>query len=169
MRPLISFAAVFLVKTCPARARALALLASAQDSGISTLVSSENLDLSGVLWKTSPAAPAGGSTKSCKGWQSSDMKRYRFRSARLMSVLRIFDDGCLSWAGKLPQRMQLSRRGLLPTPRASDADHGGANQKQRGKPTLYAMAVDTMDSSGHTIYLNPEFLYWMMGFPGNLK
>jgi len=140
-------------RTCPAQARALALLASVRPSGLSFPGSSESSAPSGWSWRTSHPERAGGSMPSAPTWDGEAMKRFRSLCQRRMSELRTSEGESLllptptasqggynqgGAAGRVgPKRYSLvglARRGLLPTPTASP----NANRTTKLPPSVLA-------------------------------
>lgn len=112
-------------KTCPAQAAAKALLESAQDCGVSTLVSWVNCDPNGSLSKTLRVARLDGSTGSCVNWNSSAMTAYLSRCRRAMSVLFI----CAKESS------------LLPTAVASTGQFNQGGGSGRAGPRRYGLTA----------------------------
>lgn len=153
----------------PARALAEALLESARVSGLSLPGSCPNSCHSGSSSRTSPAAPSSGSTTSAQSWDGSVMKRYRSRCRRLLSEHRTAvigsssllptptassygssgngcpGDGREEYAHKgTPSLEAMAKRGLLPTPCASDRKGGNprlASREEKCGPTLSSVVL----------------------------
>lgn len=156
--PWISSAEASPAKTCPARERARALLASARASGVSSLVWSERFDLPGSLSRTSRAVLDGGSMRSCVSWKSSAMRAYLSQSRRAMSALltsaressllpTLTVCGNYNRAGASPTSGDGLRTALLPTLTATSygttnngTKDGVTPYATKGKPSLETMA-----------------------------
>ncbi len=150
--PWTSFAEVSPVKTCLARERAKALLASARASGVSSLVWSARFDPDGSLSKTSRAVHEGGSTRSCVSWKSSAMRAYRAQLRRAMSALltianessllpTLAVDGNYNRRGASKNSGDGLRTALLPTLTVCQRDNrGGADPNGPERPSLTTLA-----------------------------
>jgi hypothetical protein len=147
-----SSAEASLVKTCPARERARALLAAARASGVSSLVWSVRCDPLGSWWRTSPAVRLNGSTRSCVSWTHSAMTAFRARCRRAMSELLTAEsdssllptltvNGNYNRKGASPNCGDGLRTALLPTLTATDygSNQGGENPGER-RPSLQQLA-----------------------------
>lgn len=144
----ISSAADSRVRTCPAQESARVLLAAAQVSGVSLLVSLTSYGHRGSWSKMLRAVPTHGRTRWSASWNSSDMRAYRSLCRQAMSALRI-DDRDSSLLPTLQTNPTIYNRrrgvvypGLLPTLTASmgSGDKGGVNPDGPFRPSLVEMA-----------------------------
>lgn len=110
-----SSAVGFRARTSPARALALALLAAAQDCGVSSLASSANWSQHGSSSKTSQAAQSSGSMSWCATWDSLAMKRYRSRLRQAIAELHTCG-AVFSWSDAGEGLPTLTRKGNLLAP-----------------------------------------------------
>ena len=134
--PSTSSAEASRAKTSPLQALALALVATARDSGISSIVSSASSAPNGSSLRTSPAEPADGSTPWCLDWDSKAMRRYRSR-CRQRTLARHTAGRGSSWS-----------RDEYPTPTAArygtgqngDPGDGRDGYQTKGNPSLHTWA-----------------------------
>ena len=180
-------------RTCPAQARARALLEAARACGLSSNESSGRWRLGGLSLKTSLRGRSGGWIQSWPGWNSSVIKRFRSLCRRRMLGLGTAETGSLSLLGTLTAsdkiRSEQHRAGRTPTPREAAMlptlranrwgvpDSHGSRAAWGMLPTLIGRDATkgawrpASHKPGRPLseqvggVLNPTWCEWFLGFP----
>lgn len=163
-----------------------------QDFGRSFAGSLARFDPATCSWKTSQLCLLGGLIEFSGTWPRAGTTRNGTAYRRQPLVPRTFGTDSFLWPtpvhkpgggsvldGGSNSRKAARRRGMMPTPRASDGSKGGPNQRgSKGDlmlpsyvarfPTPTANRWDGLQSHGVNVVsgqLNPTWVEWLMGFP----